>query len=278
MNAYCVAFYADFEVEYQALKQNFSDIILLANKIIPFLKRKIKELHKWLKNHIFENTAEEIYFFKEVKPKLTAKLIFYNTILKIESNLPSSKKMKKKCYEKALTKIYQYSKSNKDFYQYYRSKASFNDTIYFVRNIENYQTNDDCYLINYDDSVCTSHDYKVAILLSNDLLTAYLENKIEEIENSCRIKHPSVINQITWTGNKIDLVELIYALHHQKVFNGGNTDIKEIASYVSKIFNIEIEENIYRSYLDIKNRKSNRTKFLNQLAENFNQKLLSEEM
>lgn len=278
MNPYCIAFYNEFEVEYQAIKQTISDTITLANKVIPFLEKRIKELHKWLKNHIFETQEEEIYFFKELKPKLASKLIYYKTILKIESNAPATKKLKKKFYEKALFKIYQYSKNNKEFYEYYRSRASFKDQEYFLRNYENYISLDDCYLMNYDSTLCTSHDYKVAIIMSNDLLSTYLENKIEVLEKSCKVKYPSPINHLNWTGSKVDLVELIYALHQQKLFNGGNTDIKEIAFVIGKTFNIDIEDNIYRSYLDIKNRKSNRTKFLSSLSETLNEKILSEEL
>lgn len=113
--------------------------------------------------------------------------------------------------------------------------------------------------------------------MSNDLLCNYLENRIETIEKSCKINYPTPINQLNWTGSKVELVELIYALHQQKLFNSGNTDIKEIANYVGKMFNIEIEENIYRSYSDIKNRKSNRTKFLSGLAESLHEKILTED-
>lgn len=277
MNSYCSAFYNDFEVEYQAIKQSISDIITLANRVIPFLEKRIQELHKWLKNHVFQTQEEEIYFFKELKPKLASKLIYYKTVLKIESNAPGTKKLRKKFYEKALFKIYQYSKTNKDFYEYYRSRASIKDQYYFLRNNGNYSSLDDCYLINYDNTLCTSHDYKVAIIMSNDLLSHYLETKIEEIDKSCKVKYPTPISHLNWTGSKVDLVELVYALHQQKLFNGGNTDIKEIAAYVGKMFNIEIEENIYRSYLDIKSRKANRTKFLTSLAESLNEKMYSEE-
>lgn len=277
MNPFCIAFYNDFEVEYQAIKQSISDTITLANKVIPLIEKRIKELHKWLKNHVFDTIEEEIYFFKEVKPKLASKLIYYKTILKIESNAPATKKLKKKFYDKALFKIYQYSKNNKDFYQYYRSRASFKDNEYFLRNNENYVSLDDCYLMNYDNRLCSSHDYKVAIIMSNDLLCNYLENRIETIEKSCEMKYPTPINQLNWTGSKVELVELIYALHQQRLFNSGNTDIKEIANYVGKMFNIEIEENIYRSYLDIKNRKSNRTKFLSGLVESLHEKILTED-
>ncbi len=277
MNSFCVSFYADFETEYQVLLHNNIDTILQANKIISFLEKKIKELHNWLKNYLFETQDEEIYFFKELKPKIVSKLIYYKTVLKLESNAPATKKLKRKFYEKALNKIYQYSKKNKEFYEYYRSRNCFNDNCYFIRNSNEFKGLDDCYLVNYDEKLCTSHDYKVAILMSNDLINVFLENKIEEIERSCKIKHPIIVNDLSWTNSKIDLVELVYALHEQKVFNGGNTDVKEIAACFGKMFNVELEENIYRSYIDIKSRKSNRTKFLTSLSESLNEKIHSEE-
>ena len=109
------------------------------------------------------------------------------------------------------------------------------------------------------------------------MLSAYLEDKLEKIKNSCSIEYPSLIPNLNWTGNKIDLIEIIYALHHQKVINGGNIEIKELATYFGKVFNIDLEENIYRSYVDIKNRKTVKTKFLNNLSENFNSKIIEEE-
>lgn len=276
MNPVYNAFYNDFEVEYQAIKQIITDTISLANKVITLLEKRIRELHKWLKNHVFESIEDEIYFFKEVKPTLVSKLIYYKSVLKIESNTSGTKKLKIKFYQKTLYKIDQYFKNNKEFYQYYRSRASYKDQEYFLRNNENYISLEDCYLMNYDFRLCTSHDYKVAIIMSNDLLCNYLENQIEKLNKSCSVNYSPPIGQLNWTGSKVDLVELIYALHHQKLFNSGNTDIKEIAAFVGKMFNIEIDENIYRSYLDIKNRKSNRTKFLSGLAESLNEKMITE--
>jgi len=277
MSSFYVVFFQEFEKEYHTLKSLNSDIVETTIQIITYLEKKIKELHKWLKNHLFENQEEEIYFFKELKPKLFSKLIYHKKILKIETNKPSSKKQACKFYEKELVNIFTYTKNNKNLYEYFRSKSSFNDADYFVRTPDKCYIQRDCSNLNYDESLFTSHDNKIAMIIANDLLTAFLEEKIEEANQSCN-RIPSMINpHLNWTGNKVDLAELIYALHHQKVINGGNTDIKEIANYMGKMFNIEIEESIYRNYLDIKNRKSNRTKFLTNLSDNLNHKILNEE-
>jgi hypothetical protein len=113
--------------------------------------------------------------------------------------------------------------------------------------------------------------------MSNDLFSALLEDKLEKINNSCSIEHPFLQSNLNWTGNKIDLIEIIYAFHNQKVINGGNIDIKELATHFGYVFNIDLEENIYRSYVDIKNRKTIKTKFLNNLSENLNAKMIEEE-
>ena len=37
--------------------------------------------------------------------------------------------------------------------------------------------------------------------------------------------------KLTWTGSKVALIELIYALHTEGVFNNGAADLKNIAEY-----------------------------------------------
>ena len=85
---------------------------------------------------------------------------------------------------------------------------------------------------------------------------------------------PTPTNQLqqalNWTGSKIDLVELIYALHHSKIINTGNIDLKEILLSFSTFFNIELDDSVYRTFHDIKNRKTIKTRFLNKIAENLN--------
>ena len=71
---------------------------------------------------------------------------------------------------------------------------------------------------------------------------------------------------MNWTGSKASMIELIYALHYQGVFDNGNTDIRLIAKYFENIFNIDLGD-FYHAYLELKNRKVNRTKFLDSLRD-----------
>jgi RteC protein len=277
MNHYCVDFFTAFDIEYEKIKHASTDPITQANALIAFIEKKIKELYKWLKTYSFESDIDEIFFFKELKPKLVSKLLFYQKILKLESDLPLTKELKKKHFEKALNKVYQHSKKHKDFYRYYRSRSSYKDTQYFIRNDEKPMESDNYFQVNFDIQFSTSRDYIVAKIMANDLFSAYLEDKLEKINMACNIQHPLLGSNLNWTGNKIDLVEVVYALHHQKVINGGNIEIKELACHVGQIFNIDLEEYVYRYYTDIKNRKTIKTKFLCQLSDNLSTKMIEEE-
>jgi hypothetical protein len=278
MSQFYVPFFNQFEMDLETLFYDNSDMLAKAKKAVPFIEERIKQLNKWLENHTFQTNEEEINFFKFLKPKLISKLIYYKTIVNAESEAPFGKALKRKHYQKVINKIYQDSKKNKVFYNYYRSGSYHNDEDYFLRKNHIPKLQDECLQMYYDTRLCTKLYYEAAKIISNDLLTDYFEKKIDLMDNIETVNQISIYSNLNWTGSKIDLVELVYALHQQKVFNGGNTDIKEIAASVSKMFNVDIEENIYRSYLDIKNRKSGHTKFLLSLSDSLNNKILSEEL
>jgi hypothetical protein len=82
------------------------------------------------------------------------------------------------------------------------------------------------------------------------------------------------VPQLHWTSAKYDLVELVLALHHQKVFNNGNSDLREIALAMGQIFNMNLND-INRASFSIKNRKREGSKFLHELASNLN-RIISE--
>jgi hypothetical protein len=69
-----------------------------------------------------------------------------------------------------------------------------------------------------------------------------------------------------WTGSKVALIELLYALHTEGVFNHGNADLKEVANIFEAAFNVDLGQ-YHRTFLEIRARKSERAKFLSSLKE-----------
>lgn len=77
---------------------------------------------------------------------------------------------------------------------------------------------------------------------------------------------------MNWTGSKAALVELIYALQAQGVLDYGHADIKQISRVFSRMFNVDIGD-FYHTYLELRNRKINKTKFLDSLRDVLSKKM-----
>lgn len=213
------------------------------------------------------NKKEEIEFFRDIKPQFTAKLIYYNEIYNIEIKKPlGSQKTKRKYYKAELLKLKVFFKENLEFYRYYRTGNNYLDNKYFVRSKYDTKLMVDSFYFQADHRFSTSHDYKLARILANDAITIFLLEQIEKLERK-PIKTPSyhsLSKSQKWTGSKVELIELIYALHTEGIFNNGASGLKEVTTFFESAFNIDLGQ-FNRVFLEIRNRKSDRTKFLNSL-------------
>ena len=221
----------------------------------------LDELKKVVLEKGFKDVSEEIHFFKYQKPVIVFKLIYYNAIYKIETKKPYGEKQIKKFLNKELIKLKRFFDNNIDFYNYYRSNNSFLDESLFIRGKHDIRLWLDTFYFEADHSFCTSHDYKVAKIIANDQIQVYFEDQL-----NCNHNKLSDNASLKWSASKTALTELIYALYSHGVFNNGNTDIKLIAKTFENAFNIDLGD-FYYTYMELKSRKMNRTKFLDSLCE-----------
>lgn len=231
--------------------------------VIHHILECLSELKEYVLKRGLKNTDEEIRFFKYQKPVILSKLIYYNAIYKIETKKPYGAKPIRKYLKKELKKLKRFFDSNLDFYKYYRSNNSFLDEKMFLRGNHDIKLWLDTYYFQSDQSFSTSHDYKVAKIIANDLIQVYIEDQLYNKFQKDKSKNQK---RLKWTGSKVALIELIYALHYQGVFDNGNNDIREVAQYFESAFDIDLG-NFYQTYLELRNRKMNRTKFLDALRE-----------
>lgn len=271
-------FFKELDVLINEITRNNSNPITANNKIVEAVNDKIHNLYVWLSSYSFASDEEEIAFFKEKKPKLISRLIFHKKQIEIEANMPIAKEFKIKYLKKEIEKVHQYAIDNSFFYEYYRAGYTHNDLKYFTRNRDKNLNYYEVHIINYDSRVSTSHDFNVAQIMANEQLILYLEDKLESITNTKTNSKNTINSNMYWTGSKIDLIELVYALQTTRVINEGKMDLKELAKSIGQAFNIEIEDAIYRAYVDIKSRKEIQTKFINALATNLKNRIDSDEM
>ena len=272
-----ITYFKDFEREYESLKKTSDDVLSISLEIIHYIEKKLKEIYIWLKKYVFLSVQEEVFFFKELKPRMVSKLLYYKAILKLETSLPQTKSDKKKKYENLLTDIHLYTVNNRDVYEYYRSRSSHKDEDHFVRNSYKDIVQYDCCLINYDSRISTSHDYKMATIIANDMFANLLENKLDELEGKIISKINPFDFKFNWTGTKVDMTELVYGLQASGSINNGNFDLKEFAVYFGNMLNFEIEANLYGHYSDIKSRKVSKTRFINTMSGKLIEKMDNED-
>lgn len=251
------------------------DQIKKCEQAITVILKSINELKKAATKTNFKSKSEEIQFFKEVKPLFTSKLIYFNLVYRIEMKKPNGgNKILKKYYNNELLKLKAFFDNELEFYQYYRSGSTYLDYKYFLRGEFDIKLALDSYYFESDMSFATSHDFKVATILANDLIELYLENQLLMLENNENSeksqRKPNV--KLTWTGSKVALIELIYALHTEGVFNNGAADLKDIAEYFEHTFEIDLGQ-YRRVFLEIRARKNDRTKFLTTLNDSLQKRM-----
>ncbi|GAA4135090.1 RteC domain-containing protein [Sphingobacterium kyonggiense] len=267
--------YLKLETEIQELEIENDNPVQLTEAIIYRIVECLSEIKDYVLKRGFTNVDEEVRFFKYQKPVIVSKLIYYNAIYKIETRKPYGAKRIRKYLKKELKKLKRFFDNNIDFYKYYRSKNSFLDEKMFVRGKHDIKLWLDTYYFQSDQSFSTSHDYKVAKIMANDLIQVYLEDQLY-CTNKRLFTKRTAISGLNWTGSKAALTELIYSLYYQSVLDNGNTDIRLIAEHFENVFNIDLG-NFYHTYLELRNRKRNRTKFLDALRDNLIKKMDEQE-
>jgi len=255
------------ESDLKQIDSETPDILKKSEQSIYCISNCLKQQKEYIRQNNFRNKENEILFFKEIKPSVYSKLIYFVKIFNIESKRPNgSDKSQKKYLLNELDKLEKYFSENLEFYQYMRNNMTFLDDKYFVRGRLDLRLYVDTFIYDADPDFSTSHDYKVAKIIANDLLSIYLKSELSIMERKDYTANKNFIiskGKYRWTDSKAALTELIYALHAAKCINNGNIEIKEVANFLEALFRFDLGD-YYRDYLQIKSRQ-NPTKFIDTL-------------
>jgi len=194
----------------------------------------------------------------------------------IETERPNgSHKAQCEYLSKELDRLKYFFDNNLSFYKYYRNDATHLDEKYFTRQAYDINLNLDPHVFDHDPSFSTSHDYKIARLLANEMLENYLKSALADLEmlehkSTEKVEMPKF--KLSWTGSKAALIELVYGLHSMGTFNNAKAEIKHIAAYLEAVFNVDLG-NYYRTFQEIRIRKKNRTSFIDMMKSGLLQKM-----
>ena len=261
----------EIEKQINKIERDEKNEITKSTRILKFLESKLGELKKFIVKYDFKSEEEEIQFFKEIKPKIVSKLIYYMSVYKIEMNRPKGSCSTIETYLLTeLDLLKHFFDCNIEMYHYFRMGGTHFDKIYFLRNRDtDIPMNIACFYFECDVRFSTVYDYKIAKIMANDLLELYIKSQLAKLKEDALNEHEIDTEfkaRESWTASKTDLAELIYALDTSKCINHGNIKLKALTSYLEVVFNISIGD-IYRIYLEIRERKGSRTQFLDRLKD-----------
>jgi len=248
-----------------------TDGINLCNKTLAYLKEKVEQ-------NDFETTPDEIDFFKNTKPLPMSYLIYFTELRSCELRKPKAgTSYQIDFFEKEMRKINKFFSRNLDFVNYMEQGYTYIDHQFFTRNPGNsfpFTPMTDYY--QYPE-FSSSHDMLCAKIKAMYRFIHYIREAMQKLNaGNATLFEEKKHKVLLWTAPKTALAELIYALYSNGTLNHGAADINTIASSFEDFFNIKID-NIYKTYSEIKNRKSSKTKFLEELMLNLQQKIHKED-
>ena len=248
-----------------------SNGILACNKTLAELKEIVDKKD-------FNTVPEEIDFFKNVKPIPMSLLIYLTEVRSCELRMPKAGNTYKiQFLQKELRKINKFFHRNADFVHYMEEGYSYLDHQFFTRNHRN----------NFPFTPMTDYYQFPEFSTSQDMLWAKVKamyrfiHYIRQALKRLKVDDSDIFEEkkhkvLVWTGPKTALTELIYALFSNGAINHGAADINTITDSFEDFFNIKLE-NVYKTYSEIKARKSSKTKFLEELTLNLQQKIARED-
>ncbi len=240
-----------------------------AYQMTLYLKELLQVTREFVLKDGFKDNVEEIEFFRDIKPQILGKLIYYNKVFRIETICPvKNGKMYHKFFMGQLQQLKQEFKEHicgSHFYRYYRSGRNDRDQEYYMRGKINYRNGLNSYVFEIDHQYSTYYDSKIARIIANELIYAYLITKISPDDTSGTIlQNPDSTKDIFWTDSKNALIELIYALHASGVISHGKIGIRKVSLVFQVLFHIPLGD-IHHSFHRMKDRAGTRTSFIDHL-------------
>jgi hypothetical protein len=230
------------------------------------LREAFNQLKMFVLSYSFQGEEEEILFFKEIKPRLCFRLIYYCKLYNIEMNRPTGTEKQREYLSEVLNDINRYNCKRLDFIRYYRSGSSHLDALYFLRGKTGTEQYLETFSHEFDPIFSTNCDFKVAKILANDMLSDYLTREIEALNDNgitmSTFGFPAT--KLTWKGTKAELQEQILSWDSAGTF--GDVPLTQLYSYIQNVFNIQLDSNLSRSFSELKLRLSP-TPFLDKLKD-----------
>ena len=207
--------------------------LLMIESSFFLVDRSMEQMKEKLRSYKFETLEEEISFFKNWMTKLLAHSIFYSELFHIESGKPIRGDLELPDYYRSKqTGIKKFLHRYAALNNYLVMEKSHLDKVYFIRSSKAPIIYPDLVRQTLDSSFCTVYTLQFSKILAMGrllgFLTLELGNKDTGVGGGIDLEKTNP--KLIWTGSKVALVELIYALKTAAVFNHGTASVVDLAN------------------------------------------------
>jgi hypothetical protein len=259
--------------EIAAIKAAETDQFKILSAVLRAVRAALKTLKDYLKKHPFKDEAEQIYFFKHLKPLFECRRIYELELYNILTSIPAGDaETIRNFYKEELQVVQRFFRHISFHYGYYKLMATDLDSLLFVRGVSVQSV-----LIpevpEPDPEFATSGDYLFAKIKAFEMLRDYLVDKLKEPGHLEHTLPASVKTAKKWTGEQVNLVELAYGLYYTGQLDNGNIEVKDIVALLEQVFSIKLKS-AYHTFGNIRRRKMlSPTKFLDRMRNAIRQRV-----
>ena len=242
---------------------------------IAQLAQGIADMNACVRKYRFATVEEEVVYFKEIKPQLVKEYVYLISLQSFYEKHQDLEIKQSKPYKKEIDRLLYFIRDEKDFYGYMKNRYTHNDEHYF-RRLADSGASRTLYSLNADLESSCSHGLLLAKITAYEKLIGFYTRQLNRLKAPVGAEHIKVALPLEWKANKVDAVELVYALYYSGAVDTDKCTVHELAKQFGELFQIQITEQLYREYIDIKRRKLEPARFLVKLLNHFRNKVEEE--
>ena len=218
------------------------DLLITYTNCIEVVQKAIAELRSLFLEKD-QSQIDLVIFFKYIKPQFFSHLIFYSKLYQIEINKPDSGIDElAEYFMKNLNPVKSFERRNKEFIRYYRCGATFLDSDFFLPGKKQLLVYFNPFYSDADQSFSTSHEHKVALMLSHLYLKDFLIEEIKKLKNQEALATATTSFKVQTPLSVANLACLIRVFYEEKIFS--TTNQTELLNFFASNFSTQKQEQI----------------------------------
>lgn len=264
--------------ELKVITENEHDPLKKMRAGVNAAKAALSRLRDFVAEHPFADKAETICCFKYEKPRLESWLIYAVELFHVENGVPLGWDKSVKHYLLSeLAACWRMIRVNEFYYQYYKQDMSEMDGLLFVPG-EEMPSLVIPELVPLEDGFSTMAGYLFARFRAYERLALELIARLKKLRPVAADGGAGKPKKdFRWTGENLNLIELLHGIHLTGQVNDGEAGIVELFKGMGEFFGVDL--GIPKKGLDglMKRKKLSRTHYTDRVRDSLNKRMDEED-